>query len=68
MINREGSREGAFIRLIVESEMPERYRIAGSELDVVFDDESVRDTFNLLVAFLAASDFKSVVIDAKIRY
>lgn len=54
--------------LIAESEMPERYGIAESKLYVILDDESVRNTFDLLVAFLTTSDFKSVVVNAKIGY
>ena len=48
--------------------MPERYGIAESKLYVILDDESVRNTFDLLVAFLTTSDFKSVVVNAKIGY
>ena len=52
--------------LIAESEMPERYRIAGSELDVVFDDESIRNTLDLFFPFLTPADLECIVIDHKI--
>lgn len=49
-------------KLIAESEMPERNRIAGSELDVIFDNESIRDTLNLFFPFFTPSDFKCIVL------
>ena len=47
--------------------MPERYRIAGSELDVIFDDEGIRNSFNLFFSFLAPPDLEGIVVDHKIR-
>lgn len=49
-------------KLIAESEMPERDRIAGSELDVIFDNESIRDTLNLFFPFFTPYDFKCIVL------
>lgn len=46
--------------------MPERYRIAGGELDVVFDDESVRDAPDLFLPFPAPSDLERKAVDHKV--
>ena len=48
--------------------MPEWYGVAGSKFNVVFDNESVRNSFDLFVPFFASSYFKCILSNPKIGY
>ena len=53
--------------LIIESEMPKRYRVGKSKLDIIFYNKRIRESFNLLVSFFTSSNFKRITFYAEIR-
>lgn len=53
--------------LIIESEMPKRYRVSKSKFDIIFYNKCIRESFNLLVSFFTSSNFKRITIYAEIR-
>lgn len=51
---------------IPQPELPQGDGVAGGKLDVVLDDKGVGDAFYLLLAFLAAADFKRMVANPEV--
>ena len=56
-----------FLTSIIHAKRPQGYDNAMPCFNVIFDDETVWNAFDLLFAFLASTDFERVAIYAEIR-